>query len=197
MATRLIEAPIGPIELEAEGGSLIRLTMLPKAVKTKTTNESRGHAEDEAVLDEAARQLGEYFGAKRRVFELPLKPDGTPFRLRVWQALREIPYGERRSYGDLAARLKTAARAVGGACGANPIGIVVPCHRVVGGQGWLGGFSGGDGAATKRFLLGLESSGPLFAHDQESTDREIAHAGTHDRHQGQGRRHVSGLPRHT
>jgi methylated-DNA-[protein]-cysteine S-methyltransferase len=149
------------------------------------------------VLDEAARQLAEYFAGKRRAFELPLKPSGSAFRMRVWQALREIPYGELRSYGDLAAKLKTAARAVGGACGANPIGIIVPCHRVVGGSNWLGGFSGGDGAATKRFLLGLESSGPLFANDKQSTDRETVHARTHDRHHGQGRRQVPGLSRHT
>lgn len=196
MATRLIEAPIGPIELEAEGGALVRLTMLPKATKTEKAKGESGEARDEAVLDETVRQLGEYFAGRRRVFDLPLKPEGSAFRLKVWQALREIPYGEQRRYGDLAAKLKTAARAIGGACGANPIGIIVPCHRVVGGQGWLGGFSGGDGSDTKRFLLGLESSGPLFANHQDETDRETPHARTHDHDRRQGRRQIPGLPRH-
>ena len=163
MARRIISAPIGPIELRVEGGALVELTMLPKAAKpARHLDNEPVPPEDLTVLDNAENQLGEYFAGKRRDFDLPLMPGGTAFRQRVWRALREIPFGELRTYGDLAAKLHTAPRAVGGACGANPIGIVVPCHRVVGGKGALVGFSSGDGCDTKRVLLALETSGPLF-----------------------------------
>lgn len=163
MARRIIMAPIGPIELRAEAGALVELKMLPKAAKPARHLENEPvPPSDLAVLDKAERQLGEYFSGDRRDFDLPLRPEGTAFRQRVWQALCDIPFGEVRTYGDLAASLRTAARAVGGACGANPIGIVVPCHRVIGGSGALVGFSGGDGCDTKRFLLALETSAPLF-----------------------------------
>ncbi len=163
MATRLISSPIGPIELRTQDGALVALTMLPKAAKpTPRLDNEPMSPDDRAVLDEAERQLVDYFAGRRRDFDLPLKPEGTAFRLRVWRALSEIPYGEVRTYGDLAIKLKTAPRAVGGACGANPIGIVVPCHRVVGGKGALVGFSAGDGCDTKKVLLALEAQGPLF-----------------------------------
>ena len=112
------------------------------------------------MLAEAARQLTEYFAGERREFALPLAPSGTPFRRRVWQAMQAIPYGQTRSYGDLARALDSAPRAVGGACGANPIPLVIPCHRVVGAGGALGGFSGGAGCDTKRQLLALERALP-------------------------------------
>ncbi|MSO69934.1 MAG: methylated-DNA--[protein]-cysteine S-methyltransferase [Alphaproteobacteria bacterium] len=163
MATRIIAAPIGPIELRVQDGALVALTMLPKVAKpTPRLDNEPVSLDDRAVLDETERQLGDYFASTRRDFDLPLKPEGTAFRLRVWRALSEIPYGEVRAYGDLAIKLKTAPRAVGGACGANPIGIVVPCHRVVGGKGALVGFSGGDGCDTKKVLLALEARSPLF-----------------------------------
>ena len=169
MAKRIVTAPIGPIELRVEGGALVELTMLPKGAKpARRLDNEPVLSEDVTVLDKAERQLAEYFAGDRRDFDLPLRPGGTVFRQRVWQALCDIPFGEVRTYGDLATKLHPAARAVGGACGANPIGIVVPCHRVIGGKGALVGFSGGDGCDTKKILLALEASGPLF-------DKKSAH----------------------
>lgn len=108
------------------------------------------------VLKETARQLSEYFSGKRREFSLPLSPKGTEFQLRVWRALETIPYGETRSYGDMARLIGSpkACRAVGMANHRNPISIIVPCHRVVGANGSLTGYGGGLDA--KRFLLDLE-----------------------------------------
>lgn len=108
------------------------------------------------VLEETARQLSEYFSGKRREFSLPLSPKGTEFQLRVWRALETIPYGETRSYGDIARLIGSpkACRAVGMANHRNPISIIVPCHRVVGANGSLTGYGGGLDA--KRFLLDLE-----------------------------------------
>jgi methylated-DNA-[protein]-cysteine S-methyltransferase len=108
------------------------------------------------ALIEARRQLLEYFAGKRRRFDLPIALAGTPTELRVWQLMAEIPYGETRSYGELGAALGLAPRAVGRACGSNKLPIIVPCHRVIGSGGRLGGYSGGEGAETKRRLLQLE-----------------------------------------
>ena len=108
------------------------------------------------VTGQARQQLTEYFAGQRREFDLPLSPSGTDFQRRVWELLREIPYGETVTYGELARRLGNprAARAVGMACNRNPIAIVVPCHRVVGSTGSLTGYAGG--LDTKAFLLKLE-----------------------------------------
>lgn len=111
-----------------------------------------------SVVGRAARQLREYFSGARTQFELPLDPQGTAFQLSVWDQLRKIGYGEIVSYGELARRLgkPKAARAVGAANGANPLPIVVPCHRVIGADGALTGFGGGISA--KQALLTLEAS---------------------------------------
>lgn len=108
------------------------------------------------IIYEAKRQLAEYFNGKRQEFDLPLAPKGTPFQQAVWQALREIPYGETASYGEIAAKVGNpkASRAVGMANNRNPIAIIVPCHRVVGANGSLTGYAGGLGK--KDFLLSLE-----------------------------------------
>lgn len=108
------------------------------------------------VLKAAKRQLGEYFAGRRRDFDIPLSPKGTAFQLSVWKALRAIPYGKTRSYGDIARKIgrPKAVRAVGAANGANPISIVVPCHRVIGSDGSLTGYGGG--LSRKRRLLALE-----------------------------------------
>jgi methylated-DNA-[protein]-cysteine S-methyltransferase len=118
------------------------------------------------LLVEAIRQLRAYFNGTLRVFQLPLEMAGTDFQLRVWNLLREIPYGETRSYRDLAVGVgrPQAVRAVGAANGANPLAIVVPCHRVIGSDGKLTGYGGG--LALKKKLLELESgigNGLLFA----------------------------------
>ena len=105
--------------------------------------------------DEIRRQVGEYVAGERRTFELSVEfPDGLPGD--VMAAMSRIPYGETRTYGDLAADLETAPVAVGGACGRNPVPVVVPCHRVVGSDGGLRGYSAADGVTTKRRLLELE-----------------------------------------
>lgn len=119
---------------------------------------------DPASCAEAARQLREYFAGDRTTFDLPLAPRGTAFQQRVWMALREIPAGETRTYGEIAARLgqPTASRAVGAANGQNPLAVVVPCHRVVGANGTLTGYAGG--LDRKAWLLDHEARAlPLFA----------------------------------
>jgi methylated-DNA-[protein]-cysteine S-methyltransferase len=109
------------------------------------------------VLEQARDQLHAYFDGDLDDFTLPLAPMGTPYRVRVWAALRAIPYGQTRSYAAIAASAGGSARSIGGANGANPIPIIIPCHRVVARAG-IGGYSGGDGIATKRWLLALEQN---------------------------------------
>ena len=113
--------------------------------------------EDSAFFSETLRQLRAYFDGELREFDLPLAPQGTEFQMRVWQSLREIPYGETISYGQLARRLGNAkaSRAVGLANGSNPIPIIIPCHRVIGSDGSLVGYGGG--LENKKILLALES----------------------------------------
>ncbi|MBT7487016.1 MAG: methylated-DNA--[protein]-cysteine S-methyltransferase [Rhodospirillales bacterium] len=108
------------------------------------------------LLDEARRQLDAYFDGAIKQFDLPLRPQGTAFQKRLWALLQRIPYGTVQTYGDLAKALGSAARAVGGACGKNPLPIIIPCHRVISATGKLTGYTGGDGLETKRALLRLE-----------------------------------------
>ncbi len=122
-----------------------------------TAPQGAERCDDHAILRETARQLNAYFAHDLRDFDLPLVLKGTPFQVRVWRALQEIPYGETRSYGQQARLIGSpdAVRAVGAANGQNPIPIVVPCHRVIGSNGKLTGFGGG--LPLKRWLLDLES----------------------------------------
>ena len=145
-----IETPIGPLTIEVDDDALTLLEF-GAIGKAPPGGPARG------VGAETARQLAAYFAGKLRQFDLPLRAEGTPFRKKVWQALRAVPYGQTRSYGEIAHAVDSAPRAVGGACGANPIAIIVPCHRIVGAGGWIGGFSGGDGCATKNILLEHET----------------------------------------
>jgi methylated-DNA-[protein]-cysteine S-methyltransferase len=148
-----ISTPIGPLVLDADddGINLLALDGVPPAHPTATTRAAREH------LARAACQLDEYFEGRRTRFDLRLAMRGTPFQLRVWAALDDIPFGETISYGELARRVGApgAARAVGLANGRNPVPIVVPCHRVIGANGTLTGYGGG--LDRKRWLLGLES----------------------------------------
>ena len=144
-----LHSPFGDLTVSEENGAIVAVDWGWGRDQTETP-----------LLLRARAELFAYFDGARRDFDLPLLPAGSPFRIRVWAALRAIPYGETRTYGDLAAVLGSAARAVGQANGANPIPILIPCHRVVAGNG-LGGYSGGDGAATKRALLALEAGGIL------------------------------------
>lgn len=140
-----LDTPIGPLRLLEGAGALTAIEWSNKVLPDEPT----------PLLLEAKRQLDAYFAGALKTFDLPLRPPGSPFEQRVWQAMAEIPYGETRRYGDLAAALGAPARAIGQACGSNPLPIVVPCHRVLAATG-LGGYSGSGGAETKRRLLVLE-----------------------------------------
>ena len=144
-------APGFALYIEATGDSIARLLFDRPAVVDGAPDDAH------PAIREAARQLAEYFARTRRAFQLPLDLRGTPFQLAVWKALLRIPYGETRSYGQLAVELghAGAARAVGTANGSNPVSIIVPCHRVIAAGGGLGGYGGG--LERKRFLLDLES----------------------------------------
>jgi methylated-DNA-[protein]-cysteine S-methyltransferase len=148
MPSLSLHSPLGPLTIHEEGGSLIALDWC-------WSRES----EETGLLALAREQLTAYFDGRLRAFALPLAPAGTGFQHRVWAAMRDIPYGEVRSYGDLAKRLQSSPRAVGTACARNPLPIFIPCHRVVGAGGALTGYSGGDGLASKRFLLDHERAG--------------------------------------
>lgn len=155
IARHTIASPIGPLYLAASATGLRELRFGIPAGQFWQSDAATGEAE--ALLAMVERQLSDYFSGERQRFDLPLDAQGTPFQRGVWQALRRIPYGETRTYQAIADLLGTpkACRAVGAANGANPISIVVPCHRVVGSSGRLTGFAGGLEA--KRFLLNLEA----------------------------------------
>ncbi len=148
-----IESPVGDLLLIGDGERLLGLHMQAGRRPGHVPPDSKTASEPFAA---AREQLGEYFAGERTDFELPLAPVGTPFQEEVWSALREIPYGETASYGELAERIgrPSAARAVGMANGRNPISIIVPCHRVIGATGELTGYAGG--VERKRLLLDLE-----------------------------------------
>ncbi|MFI7406176.1 methylated-DNA--[protein]-cysteine S-methyltransferase [Streptomyces sp. NPDC049541] len=150
----VIDSPYGPLTLVADDGILCGLYMTEQ--RHRPPEESFG-ARDESLFAEAEDQLEAYFAGDLKEFTLELHLHGTPFQRTVWDQLREIPYGETRSYGELAAALgnPSASRAVGLANGRNPIGIIVPCHRVVGANGGLTGYGGG--LDRKQRLLDLES----------------------------------------
>ncbi|MCQ6551715.1 methylated-DNA--[protein]-cysteine S-methyltransferase [Streptomyces sp. C10-9-1] len=154
----VLDSPFGPLTLVATDGVLSGLYMTGQ--RHRPAEETFGERGGAPAFDEAARQLGAYFAGERTAFDLPLHLAGTPFQRRVWECLLRIPYGETRSYGELAGELggKGASRAVGLANGRNPIGIIVPCHRVVGSSGGLTGYGGG--LDRKRRLLALERGAP-------------------------------------
>ena len=146
-------SPIGELWLAGEGGALCALYM---SEARERPSEFARLPRDDAALAPVTEQLARYFAGELTSFEVELAPSGTPFQRAVWDALTEIPYGETRSYGEIARRVgkPRAARAVGMANNANPIAVVVPCHRVVGADGSLTGYGGGLGR--KRLLLDLE-----------------------------------------
>jgi methylated-DNA-[protein]-cysteine S-methyltransferase len=151
-----MKSPVGKLKLVASAKALVAVLWeqeRPNRVKLGTMNLDPQHP----ILIEAERQLSEYFAGRRLRFDLPLQLNGTEFQKKVWQALREIPFGKTRSYRDLARTvgLPKASRAVGAANGKNPLSIIVPCHRVIGANGALTGFAGG--LATKAALLALEA----------------------------------------
>lgn len=148
---RTIETPVGPLRIVTDDVAVVQIGF------------GAGDGDDASpLLDRAEAELSEWLRGERREFTLPLGPAGTPFQLAVWGALREIPYGETRTYAEIAASIgrPSAVRAVGAANGRNPLPIVVPCHRVIGTDGSLTGFGGG--ISVKRWLL---------AHEQRFAER--------------------------
>lgn len=147
----LIGSPIGPLLLVASDEALTRIDFVPAGSTCGAEHRKRS-----PILALAKRELDEYFRGKLREFSVPLAPEGTAFQRDVWNALLALPYGATTSYGELAHRIgrPAAVRAVGAANGANPIPIVIPCHRVIGRDGSLTGYGGG--IAIKQFLLRLE-----------------------------------------
>jgi len=140
-----LHTPVGDISVSEEDGAIVAIDWGWGSQQSRTS-----------LLRRACQQLHAYFDGELSEFDLPLNPFGTPYQRRVWQALRAIPYGETRSYIDIARTAGGSARSVGQANGNNPIPIIIPCHRVLA-TTHLGGYSGGDGLATKRWLLALEA----------------------------------------
>jgi methylated-DNA-[protein]-cysteine S-methyltransferase len=152
-----VDSPIGELLLLGDGRALHGLWMRSGG----TALDRPGWSRADGPFQAARAQLAEYFAGRRLAFDLPLAMAGTPFQVRVWRALLEIPYGQTTTYGELARQVRPgggwqAARAVGAANGRNPIAVVVPCHRVVGADGSLIGYGGG--LERKRFLLDLEAA---------------------------------------
>ena len=150
-----VESPVGRLLLA--GSDALSRIAFPHGANS-IAPQADWKPSDAPFLREAAAQLDEYFRGARREFDLDLKPTGTAFQLAVLNALATIPYGETRSYGEIASQIgrPKAVRAVGAANGRNPLPIVIPCHRVIGADGSLTGFGGG--LETKRYLLDLERS---------------------------------------
>ncbi len=140
-------SPVGDLTVSEDNGALVALDFGRGMTQTRT-----------ALLDAALAQLAAYFDGSLTRFDLPLNPHGTAFQKKVWHLMVAIPYGGTRAYADLARDLSSAPRAIGGACGANPIPVIIPCHRVLAAGGKLGGYSGGEGLDTKIALLRLEGA---------------------------------------
>ena len=150
MHTLNVPSPVGPLTLVEQNDALIRLGW-------GNTPDHLPDGRPTPLLTEAAWQLAAYFAGAMTEFDIPLSPPGTDYQKRVWWAMNEIPYGETWTYGELAKRADTVPRAVGGACGANPIPVILPCHRVLAANGKSGGYSGKGGLMTKTALLDIEN----------------------------------------
>ena len=142
-----MDSPVGPLAIYERDGAIVAVSW----DRPKRERES-------PLLASAKAQLDGYFFCGLRQFELPLAPEGSEFDRKVWAAMLRIPFGQTRSYGEVAVEIGGNARDVGGACGRNPIPIIIPCHRVTGAGGTLVGYSGGKGTETKQALLVLEGA---------------------------------------
>lgn len=153
------DSPIGQLRLFSNGDAIVEIVFPNGNVRTDSATPQSTAS---GPFSSAIEQLNAYFGGDLKHFELPLAPAGTPFQQGVWQALQNIEYGDTLSYGELAMNIgkPTASRAVGAANGANPIPIVIPCHRVIGKSGKLTGFAGG--LLTKQWLLSHEKGEPML-----------------------------------
>jgi methylated-DNA-[protein]-cysteine S-methyltransferase len=154
--TTSVNTPVGTLHLAATDDALLALVWRRRSTP-QIPFDAGTERPDHPILRETERQLGDYFAGRRRAFELPLEFRGTDFQKRAWEALLTIPFGETRSYSDMARAIgcPTAVRAVGAANGRNPISIIAPCHRVIGADGALTGFGGGIEA--KAWLLAHEA----------------------------------------
>jgi len=152
-----MHSPVGDLSIFADGGRIVALDW--------------GWVPDQQpgnVTRQAKLQLDEYFDGERSTFDVPLHPSGTPFQKSVWEVMQTISMGQTLTYGDVAEKLGSAARAVGTACGANPIPILIPCHRILGAGRKITGYSGEGGSATKKALLVLEGALPLESKDRQA-----------------------------
>ncbi len=154
MSNCYIESPVGRLALEADDDCVTGVRWASPRERASSSRTRAGTPNP--LLKEAARQLDHYFKRRLRRFDLPLAAHGTDHQKRVWAMMREIPFGETATYGGMAMALGSGPRAVGTACGRNPLPIIVPCHRVLGAGGKEGGYSGGRGLPTKHQLLALE-----------------------------------------
>ena len=141
-----IKSPLGDLTLFENEGAIVALEWGRAPGGTETP-----------LLKRASRELADYFSGRRTTFTIPLAPNGTAFQKKVWREMAKIPCGRTRTYGELAKKIGSGPRAVGGACGKNPIPVLVPCHRVLGANGRLGGFSAPGGTETKARMLAIES----------------------------------------
>jgi len=146
----VVDTPVGRLGIAERDGHVVRVSW-----------SASPQGEPTPLLAEAARQLDAYFAGELRDFDLPLDPGGGDLEARVFDAMRAIPYGQTRTYGDIAGDLGTYGQPVGQACGANPIPVIIPCHRVLSATG-LGGYSGQGGTETKIALLKLEGGYPFL-----------------------------------
>ena len=142
-----VHSPLGPLTIVADDDTIVALDWGWARETPKT-----------GLLELASAQIASYFDGELQQFSLPLAPQGSPFQRQVWATMSRIPYGETLSYGGVADEIGSSPRAVGTACGKNPIPIIIPCHRIVGNGGALVGYSGGEGVETKRYLLAHERS---------------------------------------
>ncbi len=150
MPVASLQTPVGPLAVTVEGEAVTRLTWDCRTEDTPC-----------ALLDEALTQLRAYFDGRLKTFDLPLAPKGNDLHQAVFKVMLDIPYGQTRTYGDVAKELGTFGQPVGQACGANPIPVIIPCHRILSATG-LGGYSGSGGLDTKIALLKMEGGYPFL-----------------------------------
>ncbi|TNE35666.1 MAG: methylated-DNA--[protein]-cysteine S-methyltransferase [Alphaproteobacteria bacterium] len=158
MAQLSMHSPIGDLTVSEENGFIVSLDWGWVSDKWQT---------ETPLLRAAIDQLDRYFDGELAAFDLPLDPAGTEFQKQVWAEMLKIPAGETKSYGEVAKLLGSAAQAVGSACGANPIPVIIPCHRILAAEKEMGGYSGDGGVETKKALLRLEKALPM---EQQTLD---------------------------
>ena len=160
MAELTVESPLGPLALVEARNAVVELAWREAETESNTP-----------LLKRVRDELRKYFAGELKEFSAPLNPAGTEFQKTVWHEMCQIPYGRARTYGDVAKNLSSSPRAVGTACGRNPIPIIIPCHRIVGANGQLTGYTGAGGTKTKAYLLNLESDQKSLSLSQQNDIR--------------------------